>query len=252
VVAGRLDDGGIAVSEASADGNGWAVGDELDVTFADGGRERLRIGAVYADAAPVLGGYLVPRAAWERHAVQTVDARVLLALADGVSVDDGRVAIEAAAAPFAPPDLQDRDEYVAGAAANVDALPGLVYVMLTLAVVIALMGIANTLSLSIHERVRELGLLRAVGQTRAQVRSMVRWESVVISLLGTAGGAAVGLFLGWALVEAVSDGGRVRFAAPVAQLGPILVIGAVAGVLAAIRPARRAARLPVLDAIASP
>jgi putative ABC transport system permease protein len=127
---------------------------------------------------------------------------------------------------------------------------GLVYVMLALAIVIALMGIANTLSLSISERIRELGLLRAVGQTRTQTRSMVRWEAVVLALLGTAGGVVLGLFLGWALVEAVSAGGAVRFAAPVGRLVPILVVGAAAGLLAAVRPARRAARLPVLDAIA--
>ncbi|MGH9283617.1 MAG: ABC transporter permease, partial [Acidimicrobiales bacterium] len=156
-----------------------------------------------------------------------------------------------AAAPFSPPDVQTKDEYVTSAASNIDAMLGLVYAMLALAVVIALMGIANTLSLSIHERVRELGLLRAVGQSRGQARSMVRWESVTISLLGTAGGLLAGLFLGWALVEAVSAGGTVRFALPVASLVPILVVGAAAGVLAAIRPARRAARLPVVAAVAT-
>jgi putative ABC transport system permease protein len=122
--------------------------------------------------------------------------------------------------------------------------------MLALAVVIALMGIANTLSLSIHERVRELGLLRAVGQSRRQARSMVRWESVTISVLGTTGGVMLGLFLGWALVEAVSAGGTVRFSLPLAGLVLIVVVGAAAGVLAAIRPARRAARLPVVAAVA--
>jgi putative ABC transport system permease protein len=128
---------------------------------------------------------------------------------------------------------------------------GLVYVMLALAIIIALMGIANTLSLSISERIRELGLLRAVGQTRNQTRSMVRWEAVVLALLGCVGGVALGLFLGWALVEAVSAGGAVQYAAPLGRLVPILVVGAAAGLLAAIRPARRAARLPVLDAIAA-
>jgi putative ABC transport system permease protein len=162
----------------------------------------------------------------------------------------GEQAVEAAAAPFSPPDVEDREEYVASASANVDAMLGLVYVMLALAIVIALMGIANTLSLSISERIRELGLLRAVGQTRNQTRSMVRWEAVVLALLGCVGGVALGLFLGWALVEAVSAGGAVRFAAPVGRLVPILVVGAAAGLLAAIRPARRAARLPVLEAIA--
>ena len=185
-----------------------------------------------------------------RHAVQTVDNRVLIALRDGVSPADGRRAVERAAAPFAPPDLETRAQYIESASAQVDTMLGLVYAMLVLAIVIALMGIANTLSLSITERTRELGLLRAVGQTRRQARSMVRWEAVAIAVLGAVSGIALGLFLGWGLVEAVSTNGAVSFAAPAGQLVTIVVVGAVAGVLAAVRPARRAARLDVLDALA--
>ena len=124
--------------------------------------------------------------------------------------------------------------------------------MLLLAIVIALMGIANTLSLSIYERVRELGLLRAVGADRAQVRSMVRWESVVIAVFGTVGGLGLGLFLGWGLVQAADRGEfPIKFSVPVTQLVIIAVVGALAGVLAAFRPARRAARLDVIDALAT-
>ena len=242
---------GFAVSDTVADDRGWAVGDTVAVTFPDGATETLTIGAVYETADPIVNGYLVPRQVWDRHAVQTVDNQVLIRLADGVSVEDGRGAVEAVAAPFAPPDVQTRAEFVEDVTANVNAMLGLVYAMLALAIVIALMGIANTLSLSIHERVRELGLLRTVGQTRRQLRSMVRWESVVIAVLGTAGGVALGLFLGWALIGAASGSGTVRFAAPVGLLVPVAVVGALAGVLAAIRPARRAARLPVLEAVAT-
>ncbi len=117
------------------------------------------------------------------------------------------------------------------------------------------MGIANTLSLSVHERTRELGLLRAVGETRRQLRSMVRWESVIIAVFGTVGGLGLGLFLGWALVKAASAGTgdmiAPTFSAPVGQLVVLLVVGAVAGVLAGLRPARRAAKLPVLQAVAA-
>ena len=125
--------------------------------------------------------------------------------------------------------------------------------MLALAILIALMGIANTLSLSIHERTRELGLLRAVGETRAQVRSMVRWESVIIATFGTVGGLGLGMFLAWALVQAASNAEVLStFAAPVGPLVVVLVAGGLAGVLAGLRPARRAARLDVLTAIATP
>jgi putative ABC transport system permease protein len=129
----------------------------------------------------------------------------------------------------------------------------IIYALLALAIVIALMGIANTLSLSIHERTRELGLLRAVGQTRRQVRAMVRGESVVIATFGAVGGIALGVFLGWALVRvAGSASGAVDvFALPTVRLAVVLVVGALAGVVAGLRPARRAARLDVLAAIAT-
>jgi putative ABC transport system permease protein len=151
--------------------------------------------------------------------------------------------------------VEDRDQYAASLGQFVDMMLGIVYVLLALAIVIALMGIANTLSLSVYERIRELGLLRAVGETRRQLRSMIRWESVIVAVFGTVGGLGVGVFLGWALVKAASEGTgdmiAPSFSAPVGQLVVVLVVGAIAGVLAGIRPARRAAKLPVLHAIAS-
>jgi putative ABC transport system permease protein len=131
----------------------------------------------------------------------------------------------------------------------VNTILGLVYVMLTLAIVIAFMGIANTLSLSVYERTRELGLLRSVGQTRRQTRSMIRWESVIIAVFGTLGGVGLGTFLAWALVKSSASSVLAVFSVPPVQLAVFVVIGAVAGVLAAIRPARRAARLEILRAI---
>ena len=126
---------------------------------------------------------------------------------------------------------------------------GLFYALLMLAVVIALLGIANTLALSIFERTRELGLLRAVGMDRAQVRSTVRWESIIIAVFGTALGLAVGTFFGWATVEAMADQGIDTLTVPVASLAIVTLIAAVAGALAAVLPARRAARVDVLKAL---
>jgi putative ABC transport system permease protein len=122
---------------------------------------------------------------------------------------------------------------------------------LALAIFIALMGIANTLALSIYERRRELGLLRAVGMTRAQLRSTIRSESVIIALQGTVLGLAVGTFFGWALVRALSDRGIDQFTVPVATMTVIVAVAAVSGVLAAVMPSRRAARLDVLRAVVS-
>jgi putative ABC transport system permease protein len=123
--------------------------------------------------------------------------------------------------------------------------------MLLLAVVIALLGIVNTLALSVFERTRELGLLRAVGMSRRQVRSMVRWESVVISVFGAAMGALVGVGFGVALTRALADQGISRLAVPAGQLAVYVVFAGLAGVLAAIGPARRAARVDVLRAVAT-
>lgn len=119
-----------------------------------------------------------------------------------------------------------------------------------LAVVIAIFGIANTLSLSVYERTRELGLLRAVGAFRSQVRSTVRWESVITALLGTAQGIVIGVLLGYAVIVSLRSEGALRFSLPVTTLIAVVVLAIAAGVIAAIRPARRAAKLNILQALA--
>ena len=126
-----------------------------------------------------------------------------------------------------------------------------VTVMLLLAVLIALLGIVNTLALSVFERTRELGLLRAVGMTRAQVRAMVRWESVVISLIGALSGAALGIGIGLALSQALKDEGIKSISIPGPQIALYVALAAVAGVLAALGPARSAAKVDVLRAVVS-
>ena len=108
-----------------------------------------------------------------------------------------------------------------------------------------------TLSLSIHERTRELGLLRAVGMSRSQLRSAVRWEAVIISLLGTLVGLGVGLITSWALVTSLGTFGLNTFSIPIGSLAFVVLIAAALGVVASIRPARRAAKLDILDAIAT-
>lgn len=241
-------DGALATSQlAVSDSTGLTLGTSVPVRFVDGATADLTVGAVYR-VGDVAGDYLLSRQAWAPHAGQDVDSQVLVGLEPGVGLAAGKAAVTAVAGGA---DVMDRKEYVASTAQGVDMMLGIVYVLLFLAILIALMGIANTLSLAIHERTRELGLLRAVGQSRRQLRSMVRWESVIIALFGTAGGLVLGVFLGWALVQAASAAGSASFAAPAGQLAVVLVAGAVAGVLAGLGPARRAARLDVLAAIAT-
>jgi putative ABC transport system permease protein len=236
-----------AVSGEAAAERGWRIGTAVPVLYSDGSRQTLTVGAIY-QKADVAGDYLVPRTAWNAHNRRTLDGVAFVKLRPGASESEARRAITALALPHGSPPVQDRDAYVTAQTADMNTFLGIVYGMLALAIVIALLGIANTLSLSVHERTKELGLLRAVGATRAQVRAMVRWESVIVALFGTAGGAGIGLFTGWGVTRALDD----PFAAPPVQLALIVLVGAVAGILAAVRPARRAASRGVLDSIAAP
>jgi putative ABC transport system permease protein len=154
-----------------------------------------------------------------------------------------------AAVDYASADVLDRDAFLDNLNGEIDTILGLCYGLLALAVVIALLGIANTLALSIFERTRELGLLRAVGMNRSQVRSSVRWESIIIAVFGTTLGLAVGTFFGWAIVRSLADQGIDTLTVPVGSLVVVTVIAGIAGALAAVMPARRAAKLDVLEAL---
>ena len=243
----EVDAGSFAVSATAAAAHHWRVGSTVPVVYPDGSRDRLRVAAIF-DHPDITGDYLFATAGWGPHAGQPLDSMVLIKLKPGASAGAARAAATAAADQ---PRVQDQAQYRASATSGVSTVLGLVYVMLALAILIARMGVANTLSLSIHERTRELGLLRALGQTGAQVRGMIRWESVIIAVFGTAGGVILGTFLGWAVVRSSSSAALGVFAAPPLQLVLFLVLGAVTGILAGIRPARRAARLNMVAAIAA-
>ena len=242
---------GVAFSEGYAEDHGVDLGDRVPVVFADGATDEVVVRAVF-DSLAFGGDVLVHEDLWAEHAPQHSYYLVLVGLADGTSLEGGRAAVEALTAGPGAPDVMDRDEFIADQAAEVDALLTVIYALLGVAIVIALMGIANTISLSVHERTRELGLLRAVGQTRRQLRAMVRWESVIVAVFGTAGGLGLGLFLSWGLVRSLNaEEGWATYIVPVGSLAVVLAVGAAAGVLAGLRPAGRASRLDVLAAVAA-
>jgi putative ABC transport system permease protein len=242
----------VAISADYADDHGLAPGDPVTVTYPDGVTERPSVGAVFEDDDLSEGaGVRVPRDAYLPHTARPADGLVQIKLARGVAPADGERAAQRVADRFGAPDVQTNDELTRAIGEEIDVILTIVYALLVLAIVIALMGIANTLALSIHERTRELGLLRAVGQTRRQARAMVRGEAVTVALFGTVGGLALGLFLGWGLVSALADAGFSTFAVPTGSLAVAFVLGALAGVVAALGPARRAARLDLLTAIAA-
>lgn len=238
---------GLVVTESVADENGWTVGDEVELGFADGATERMVVRGVHDSTS--LGDHLVDTQVLEAHGGDPFDLALYVLLTDGVDVAEGRAAVTSATADLPNAEVQDRSEFTEAQAATLDPLLGLVYALLGLAVLIAVLGIANTLALSIFERTRELGLLRAVGMSRSQMRTSVRWESVIIALLGTTLGLAIGVGFGWAIVTALAGEGLTTLVVPFSTLGVVALLAVVAGVVAAALPARRAARLDVLGAL---
>jgi putative ABC transport system permease protein len=250
-VAGSPDDldaTSIAVFDNVAEDEGLSIGDRVPVDFAATGPQEMTVGMIYGDNAAA-GDWLIGTDAFTANFPDQMDVQVFMKKADGVPADDALAAVEGVAADYPGVDVLDQTQYKEEQMGFVDQMLGLVYAMLALAIIIALIGIGNTLALSIVERTRELGVLRAVGMTRKQLRSTIRWEAVIIAVQGALLGLLIGVFFGWALVTAMADEGLNTFTVPVVSLVVVVVLAALAGVVAAVMPARRAARLDVLRAI---
>lgn len=241
-----------AVVNARVAGDGWAAGDEVTVSTA-GGERTLTVAAV-VDSQVVGGSVIVAQDVLDALApgpAQTTDT-VFVDAADGVSAADLRTAVAAAVSPYVVVSVQDRDEFVDQMAAQVDQLLVILYALLGLSLVIAVLGIVNTLALSVIERTREIGLLRAVGLGRLQLAGVVTVESVLTAVFGTVVGLVVGVGLASVLPRVYADEGLDRLVVPWDGLGLMVALALVVGVLAAVWPGVRAARLRVLDAIATP
>ena len=187
-------------------------------------------------------------AGWEQHFPQTLDSYVIILKPADVSAAQAQKVVNGVAAHFGGINAQNKAQFKATQLSQFDQILGLVYVLLLFAVVIALVGIVNTLALSIYERTREIELLRAVGMTRAQLRRMVRGEAVIVAVFGSLLGLVIGVGFGGAIVRSLRDQG-IGLTVPVSQLVVFVVLAAVAGLLAGWLPARRAAHLDVLQAI---
>ena len=246
----ELDDQGVFVDDDEAEARNLAVGDVLTFGFLNGQTRQLTVRGIFTEDE-LAGNFVVNHELHEWTGVDQFDLSVYIALADGVSEEAARPAIAALTDPYANADLLSRDEYLDQQSAQIDPLVNLMYALLVLAIGIALFSIANSMALSIHERTREIGLLRAVGMTRAQLRSTVRWESVLVALLGTGTGLVLGVFFGWAISVTVRGDGLTAFALPVLQIVVIGVLAVVGALLAATRPAWRGSRLDVLRAIST-
>jgi putative ABC transport system permease protein len=245
-----LDAHSIAVLDDKAEDEGWTIGSKVPIQFTDTAPQELTVKVIY-DNVQLAGRYFVDTSVMDASVQDQFDAVVFAKVADGTSVADVRPAVEKVTDQYPNVKLQDRKQFIDDQSAQINGMLMLVMILLAMAVIIAVFGIANTLALSIVERTRELGLLRAVGMTRRQLRSMVRWEAVLVALFGAVGGIGVGSFFGWAMVHAMHDQGFDVFRLPIVTLVVIVVIAGIFGVIAAAVPARRAAKLDVLKAIAA-
>jgi putative ABC transport system permease protein len=239
---------GVLVFRDLAVDEGWVLGDEVPAEFASSGDVPLTIVGIF-DENRLVGDYVISLESYGGLYSEQLDAFVLVKGAEGVPLDEVGAAIEDAVAEFPNVQVQDQAAFREQQAGFIDQLLALVTALLLMAILIALFGIVNTLGLSIYERTRELGLLRAVGMSRRQVKRMIRWESIIIAVFGAVLGVAIGVAFGWALQQALKNEGVSEFVVPVGQLAIYLVLAGLAGVLAAIWPARRAAKLNVLEAI---
>jgi len=240
---------GLMVTSKAAKANGWTIGDTVPVEFAATGTQQFTIRGIFDYNTVVESDYVISLAAQEANEGDRLDSTALILLDRGADADVVKDRITAALADHPDAKVLDQKGFEQEIGGFVDALLALVSAMLLLAVVIALLGIINTLALSVFERTRELGLLRAVGMTRGQVRSMVRWESVVISLIGATLGAGLGVGLGMALARSMKWYGVTELSVPTTQVLAYLVGAALAGVLAAVGPSRSAAKVDVLKAV---
>jgi putative ABC transport system permease protein len=238
----------IAVYDKTATDNGWGVGDTITVEFPATGNVDLKVVSLYSENG-LIGDYAVSLDTFDANVAQRLDIFVLVKADPGADLAAVRSDIETALQPFPNVEVQDQAQFRDKYATFLNQILNLVTALLLFAVIIALFGVMNTLYLSIYERTRELGLLRAIGMTRRQTRSMVRWEAVIVSVMGALLGVVIGIAFGWALQQALEPDGFTELGIPGGQLVFYVLFAAVLGVFFAIFPARRAAKLNVLDAI---
>jgi putative ABC transport system permease protein len=247
---GTLGPNDIGLSSNQAESLEVGMGDTVELAFAETGQQTFTVGLLYDDEV-IAGGQFLDLQAFDEHAPQVGDAQVFIQIADGADPEDVRAGLATITDRFPQVELQDLTEFKKAQSAQFAPILGLISAMASFSVIIALIGIANTVALSVLERTREIGLLRAVGAARGQIRSAIRWESAIIAVFGTILGLGIGTGLAYAIVRTLEDEGFGAFDVPWPVLVVLLAVAALLGMLAALRPASKAAKLDVLQAIAT-
>jgi putative ABC transport system permease protein len=246
-----LTSGQVLISKTLSEDRGWRVGTKIDAGIGTIKKEPLTVGAVFEDNQVLSAQMVVPRALYTKAVPPALqgDFLVYVKAKPGVNQASLRTELTSTVKPFLVVSVMDGDEFTDSQAAQVNVLLYTIYALLALSVVIAVLGIVNTLALSVFERTREIGLLRAVGMTRRQLRRMITVESISTAVFGAVLGTVLGLVLGITVQYGVRSQGLEVLSIPWGSLVIVLIAAAVAGMVAAVLPAWRAVRLDVLRAI---
>lgn len=238
----------VIVDTGTAKEHGWKTGSTFEVVYEDGERGELTVGGVYRDNE-MMTGIMLDTAALDPHLEKVTSMQVLVATEGGAS-ESARSALEDALGNNPAVLVQDEEDVSESVAQMITLMLNMLYGLLAMAVVVAVLGVVNTLAMSVFERSQEIGMLRAIGLDRRGTKRMVRLESLVISLFGGVLGIGLGVFFGWAAGELISASlPTYELVLPWERIGVFLALAALVGVLAALWPARRAARMDMLEAI---
>ena len=242
-----LGDDGAFTDDGYAKDHDLTLGSPIRVTFPNGTTKTFRVEGIFdpPSGGSPFGTVTVSAEAWDKE-VQRPKNLYSFVKMEGGATDANQAALDNALADFPNAKAQDRETFIDNQIAGLSAILNILYVLLALSIVVSLFGIVNTLVLTVFERTREIGMLRAIGMTRRQVRRMIRHESVITSLIGAAIGIALGIVLAGLLIARVDF---IEFTFPTTQVIVFAVAAILVGVLAAIFPARRAAKLNPLEAL---
>ncbi|HEX4746919.1 MAG TPA: FtsX-like permease family protein, partial [Gaiellaceae bacterium] len=247
-VLANLGEGGAFVDDDYADSNDLEVGSQIDVTFPDGTTKSFTVEGIFdpPTGGSPFGNITISTEAWDALVENPRNLYTFIAM-EGDVTDENTAELEAVLADFPNAKVQTREQFIDNQIAGLNSVLNILYVLLALSVLVSLFGIVNTLVLTVFERTREIGMLRAIGMTRRQVRRMIRHESVITALIGALIGIVLGVVLAVILIARVEF---IDFAFPTTQIVVFVVAAVLVGIVAAIFPARRAAKLDPLEAIA--
>lgn len=246
----NLDEDGLAVYQPTAEDKGWDIGSEVEVVFGQTGQQTFTV-EVLLETRDITDRYAVSNAAFDANIPTSGDSQIWIRTAEGVTPDEARDAIDGVITEFPTAELQNLDEFKDATKEQFNFFLIFMGVLLVLTIVIAMIGITNTMILSIVERSREIGLIRAVGATRGQIRSAIRWEALLIAGFGLIAALGVGVFFGWVIVNGLEEEGFNAFAVPIGSLIAVTLATGLLTLLAAVLPAAWAGRRNVLAAIAT-